>query len=86
MYFVYVLYSVDFDRSYVGISQNVEKRLFQHNNGLNQSTKAFVPWIVVHKEDCVTIQEARNREKYLKSAAGRRWRKSNIIWPRGATE
>ena len=86
MYFVYVLHSVSFDRNYVGITHDVKKRLEQHNKGLNQSTKAFVPWIVVHEQGFLTRQEARNQEKYLKSAAGRRWRKSNIIWPRGATE
>lgn len=86
MFFVYVLYSVNFDRNYVGITKDVETRLEQHNKGLNQSTKAFVPWLVVHTEEYVTRVESRNREKYLKSAAGRRWRKINIIRPRGATE
>ena len=75
MFFVYVLYSVNFDRNYVGITKDVETRLEQHNKGLNQSTKAFVPWLVVHTEEYVTRVESRNREKYLKSAAGRRWKK-----------
>jgi putative endonuclease len=78
MHFVYVLYSAKFDRSYVGMTKNVKQRLSQHNSGMNTSTKAFVPWEVVHVEIYETQIEARDREKYLKSAAGRRWRKKNI--------
>ncbi len=64
---------------------NVERRIIEHNNCKVQSTKAYVPWEVVYVEEYPTRQEARKREKYLKTAAGRRWRK-HIIRPRGATE
>lgn len=86
MYFVYVLFSEVHDRHYVGLTSNINLRLKQHNLGLNSSTKAFVPWFVVHSEIFNSRTIAREREKYLKSAAGRRWRKENINWPRGATE
>ena len=82
MYFVYVLYSVDFNRHYIGMTDNYERRLLQHNNGLTSSTKSFIPWIIVLIEEFKSREKARLREKYLKSAAGRRWRKNNIIWPR----
>lgn len=77
-YFIYVLYNDDFDRYYIGMSHNVESRLMDHNKGLSKSTKPYVPWTLVHKEQFETRMEARTREKYLKSAAGRRWRKKNI--------
>ncbi|WP_299244405.1 GIY-YIG nuclease family protein [uncultured Aquimarina sp.] len=85
MYYVYVLYSVDYDKYYIGMTDNLERRLFEHNLGKTQSTKAFKPWKIVLKEVFETRQEARIREKYLKSAAGRRWRKQHIR-PSGATE
>ncbi|WP_179008635.1 GIY-YIG nuclease family protein [Winogradskyella forsetii] len=85
MFYVYVLYSVNFDRNYVGMTDRLEERLIEHNQGKTKSTKAFVPWVRVHEEVFETRLEARTREKYLKSAAGRRWRKQNIR-PRGATE
>ncbi|WP_179020662.1 GIY-YIG nuclease family protein [Winogradskyella forsetii] len=85
MFYVYVLYSVNFDRNYVGMTDRLEERLIEHNQGKTKSTKAFVPWVRVHKEVFETRLEARTREKYLKSATGRRWRKQNIR-PRGATE
>ncbi|MCZ6595088.1 MAG: GIY-YIG nuclease family protein [Bacteroidetes bacterium] len=68
------------------MTDNYERRLLQHNNGLTSSTKSFIPWIIVLIEEFKSREKARLREKYLKSAAGRRWRKNNIIWPRGATE
>ena len=78
MYYVYILYSGKFNRQYVGLTINVEKRLEEHNSGKTLSTKAFKPWIVVHIEEYESRKEARVREKYLKTAAGRRWRKINI--------
>jgi putative endonuclease len=86
MYVVYVLYSRNFEQYYIGMTVDCERRVSEHNAGKSQSTKAFIPWVIIHKEEYFTRVEARNREKYLKSAAGRLWRKKHIIWPRGATE
>lgn len=85
MYYVYVLYSAGFERQYIGMSDELDRRLVEHNSGKNQSTKAFKPWLLIHKESFDSREDARVREKYLKSAAGRRWRKNNLR-PRGATE
>ncbi|MEM7379967.1 MAG: GIY-YIG nuclease family protein [Bacteroidota bacterium] len=78
MYQVYVLYSNEFDRFYVGMSGDAEVRLAEHNAGKTTSTRQFIPWKLVLVESYKTRVEARKREKYLKSAAGRRWRKKNI--------
>ena len=86
MYFIYVLYSVEYDRFYIGLTIDCERRLGEHNAGKSFATKAFAPWIIVHTEEYSTRGAARKREKYLKSAAGRKWRKKHIIRPRGATE
>ena len=69
---VYVLYSEAFDQIYIGMSNNVEKRLQQHNSGQNKSTKAYIPWVVIHAEPFEFRHEARLREKYLKSYRGRK--------------
>ena len=78
MVLVYVLYSIKFDRTYTGMTTDVEKRLNQHNTKQNRSTKAYVPWKLIHVETFDSRIEARKREKYLKSAAGRRWRRQNL--------
>jgi putative endonuclease len=56
----------------------LESRLKEHNWGNTKSTKPYIPWKIVHIEEFKSRAEARIREKYLKSAAGRRWRKENI--------
>ncbi len=86
MYFVYVLKSDIFDRTYTGMTSNLEKRLRQHNNSENKSTKAYVPWRLIYKEEFDSRFEARKREKYLKSGIGREFTKKITIRPRGATE
>ena len=78
MFFVYILYSQSYKRYYIGMSKEVKIRLNSHNNKEVKSTKPYVPWQVVHTEEFSTRQLARDREKYLKSAAGRRWRKNNL--------
>ncbi len=69
--FVYVIQSLQDGRLYKGISRNPYERLKQHNSGKTKSTKGFRPWKLIYKEQYETTQEARNREKYLKSGAGR---------------
>ena len=76
MYYVYVLKSLKDGRLYEGMSENVELRLAEHNNGRVTSTKGYRPWIVVHFESYSTFEDARTREKQLKSGAGREFLKS----------
>ena len=71
MFYVYVLRSELDGRLYKGLTDNLVKRVKQHNNGENKSTKGFLPWTLVHHEAFITREEARKREKYFKSGAGR---------------
>ncbi|MEK7137199.1 MAG: GIY-YIG nuclease family protein [Patescibacteria group bacterium] len=74
--FIYILRSLKTNAEYVGMSSDPERRLKEHNAGEIKSTKAKRPWAKVWEEECENRVEARKREKYLKSAAGRRFRKS----------
>jgi len=71
-YFVYILRSLKDGNLYVGISADVEKRLVQHNSGKTQSTKSRKPFKLIYREKFNSRQEARGREKYLKSYEGSR--------------
>lgn len=71
--FVYVIRSEKDGRFYVGMSADVEKRLNEHNSGKTRSTKAYRPWKFFFKEEFPTREEARKREKYLKSGFGKKW-------------
>ena len=79
MYNVYVLYSINFGRKYTGLTNNLDRRLKEHNSGQNKSTKAFVPWTLIYQEHFDNSIEARKREKYLKSGIGREFIKSIIV-------
>ena len=72
MYHVYILQSLKDKRTYVGYTQNVEERLREHNSGQNVSTKHRKPFRIIHSEKFTTAKEAKQRELYWKSGAGRR--------------
>jgi putative endonuclease len=71
MFTVYALYSKAFDKIYIGMTSDLEKRFFAHNNLPKGWTKHFRPWELVHTEIFDSKQEAMAREKQLKSARGR---------------
>jgi putative endonuclease len=73
IWFVYVIRSNKDNIFYSGMSQNVNKRIEEHNSGKSTFTKAHMPWILIYQEECPSIKNARIREKYFKSAAGRRF-------------
>ena len=73
MWYVYAIRSVKFDFGYIGMSENPNLRLKTHNSGKVRSTMHYKPFILVYKELAESREEARKREKYLKSAAGRRY-------------
>jgi putative endonuclease len=70
MFTVYFLYSQSYDRYYVGVTGELNKRLSQHNSGQSKSTKPFLPWLVVYTEQYQDKQAAYKREFFLKSPAG----------------
>ncbi len=71
MYFVYILMSDQDKRTYVGFSDNVERRLTQHNAGQVTATKHRRPLKIFHLEEFPTMKEAKARELWWKSGSGR---------------
>lgn len=58
------------NRVYVGISNDVISRLKRHNANAVKSTKNKGPWRIIYTEKCINLEQARLREKYLKSYKG----------------
>jgi putative endonuclease len=77
-FYTYVIYSKKFNRFYKGHCQDLNDRLKQHNQGQTRSTRPFIPWELIWHETFNTRKEAIKREKYLKTAAGRRFLKKFI--------
>ncbi|MCX5726194.1 MAG: GIY-YIG nuclease family protein [Candidatus Saganbacteria bacterium] len=75
-YYVYVLRSEKDDNIYIGINNNLDRRLKQHNSGKVNSTKHRSPFKLIHRELFPSRKSAREREKYLKSGFGRELIKS----------
>lgn len=72
MHFIYILQSLKDKRTYVGYTDNVERRLIQHNSGYVRSTKHRIPFKLLFVEEFKTSKEAKRRELYWKSGVGRR--------------
>ena len=70
-YFVYVLKSESKGSSYVGHTQDLDKRIEEHNNGKSKSTRHKRPWILVYSEKYETRSNAVHRERYFKTVKGR---------------
>lgn len=76
MYFVYILLSEKDNKFYTGITNDIERRLKQHNIGYSstRSTKTRGPFKLVFAQECRDRLEAHELEKFLKSGTGRELR------------
>ncbi|MCK5059582.1 MAG: GIY-YIG nuclease family protein [Candidatus Pacebacteria bacterium] len=72
MFYVYVLRSEKNRELYIGYTSNLKNRLQEHNQGLNLSTKRYVPWRLIYYEASIEEKDAVRREKYLKTTQGGR--------------
>ncbi|MTI20773.1 GIY-YIG nuclease family protein [Fulvivirga sp. RKSG066] len=75
MYKTYAIDSISRNYLYVGISNNVERRLTEHNSGKNKTTRPYKPFILIYTKEFETRIEARAHEKYLKSGSGKEFLK-----------
>ena len=81
MYLVYAIKSKTRNYIYVGLTNNIERRLKEHNEGFNKTTKPYRPFELIYWENYNTRIEAREREKYLKTGYGKEFLKK-LIWCR----
>ena len=72
MFYIYILKSLKDNRTYVGYTNNLERRLAEHNSGKNIATKNRRPLELIFSEKFETSAEAKKRELYWKNGGGRR--------------
>ncbi|MHB9019957.1 MAG: GIY-YIG nuclease family protein [Minisyncoccota bacterium] len=79
MWYVYFLKSLSRPNwTYVGSTNNLDRRLFEHNSQKVSSTKHFIPLAIIYVEEYITETEARQKERYYKRWDGR-IEKKNIV-------
>ena len=78
MYYVYILFCSD-KTYYVGLTENIKKRIIEHRNGLVDYTKYRLPikivWIGMFKNKKI----AAGFEKYLKTGSGNAFFKKRLV-------
>ncbi len=77
-YYVYALLSDKDGYFYIGYTNDLRKRMTEHEQGKVHSTKSRLPAKLVYYEACLNQQDATRREKYLKSSWGKRYLKNRI--------
>ncbi len=77
-YYVYVLQSKKDKRWYTGFTNDIRKRLTQHNMNQSQWTKNRGPFALIYCKMCLDRDDARSREVYLKTGMGKRYLKNRM--------
>ncbi|MEQ1849026.1 MAG: GIY-YIG nuclease family protein [Candidatus Peribacteraceae bacterium] len=79
MHYVYILESLAHSNHwYVGVTNDLRKRLAQHNTGDSVHTNKFKPWKVKNYFAFENRNIAENFEAYLKSKSGRAFSKRHF--------
>ena len=71
MYYVYIIKSEKTEKMYTGSTEDLRKRVSEHNMGKVVSTKTSRPWKILYYEAFVLKNDARREELFLKTGKGR---------------
>jgi len=77
-YYIYVLQSEKDYSFYVGYTDDIRRRFKEHQDGKVRSTRKRIPLRLSYWEGCLSQQDAISREKYLKTAWGKRYIKNRL--------
>lgn len=72
MFYTYVLKNKN-NQLYTGFAYNLRKRFQEHSDKQSTYTKYRGPYELIYYEACRNENDARQREKYLKSGTGKRY-------------
>ena len=78
-FFVYILYSSNCNRYYIGYSSDVEERLRRHNAGRVTATRTCAPYELKASKEFATELEARREELRLKRMKSRLYLEKLIL-------
>ncbi len=72
-YYVYILFSDSLKRYYTGHTENIIRRLMEHNNGKGNFTSKGIPWRLIHQVECKTKSEVVRLEARIKNRGIKRY-------------
>ena len=78
MFYVYVIRSRKSGRLYTGSTNDLRKRLKQHNEGKSTWTIHKGQWEIIYYVASLNEEDVRSREKYLKTGMGKRYLKNRL--------
>ena len=78
MFYTYVIQSKKDSKWYTVSTNNLRKRFKEHNDNIVFSTKGRGLFELIYYEACMNEQDARAREKYLKSGIGKRYLENRL--------
>ena len=70
MWFTYIIKSQNFNKYYVGYTEDLNRRIKEHNSGKTKSIVAYVPYELVYSEEYSLKSDARKRELQIKRYKG----------------
>jgi putative endonuclease len=76
MYCIYAIRSIKRNYIYVGMTNNLTRRITQHNSGYERTTKPYSPFRLIYSKEIDNRISARQHEKYLKSGIGKEFLKT----------
>lgn len=80
MWYVYIIIeSIAKEHIYIGSTDNVNRRVSEHNSGLVKSTRPYRPFEINAYVAVRTERKSRELEKYFKTGSGKAVLKKRIL-------
>jgi putative endonuclease len=73
MYYTYILYSKKINKFYTGQTQDIIRRLEEHNRGKTPFMASGCPWTIVYSIELPSRAEAMKLEKFIKKKGAERF-------------
>ena len=72
MYYVYILWSYEQSKFYIGYTNDIKRRLSEHRAGKVHSTKRYTQFTLLFYEAFIAQEDAIRRELYFKTTKGKK--------------
>jgi len=79
MWYVYIIQSINSKFIYIGSTNNLTRRIEEHNLGISKSSAPYKPFTLEAYVAVKTEQKARSLEKYFKTGSGKAVLKKRIL-------